>query len=314
SLGVTACAAGKPSIPSSAHSGRNRRLRMACASLSQYSVKSTAAAVFVMAVLAVATVNAEPERDTPVQVQMRNVALHIDADTVVFIRRLRGVMVPTKPGGFPVFDDKHSFVVRIDSGEMAMSADSLSRLLNGYVFAYEGSPLKKLRVETVGRQLKMTGSIHKGVSVPFTILADARVDEGRLRLHTTSIKALGIPARGLLSFFGLELDKLVQVRSDRGVSVDGDDLVIDVARLLPPPRVEGRLQAVRIEPGRIVQVFGPGTQAPLRPPVPDTNYMYYRGGTLRFGKLTMADADMELIDEHPEDPFDFFQDRYNDQL
>jgi len=42
--------------------------------------------------------------------------------------------------------------------------------------------------------------------------------------------------------------------------------------------------------------------------------MYYRGGVLRFGKLTMSDADMELIDQSPADPFDFFQDRYNDQL
>ena len=42
--------------------------------------------------------------------------------------------------------------------------------------------------------------------------------------------------------------------------------------------------------------------------------MYYRGGVLRFGKLTMNDADMQLIDPDPADPFDFFQDRYNVQL
>ena len=42
--------------------------------------------------------------------------------------------------------------------------------------------------------------------------------------------------------------------------------------------------------------------------------MYYRGGVLRFGKLTMTDTDLELIDANPRDSFDFFQDRYNDQL
>ena len=42
--------------------------------------------------------------------------------------------------------------------------------------------------------------------------------------------------------------------------------------------------------------------------------MYDRGGVLRFGKLTMTDTDMELIDQDTADPFDFFQDRYKDQL
>jgi hypothetical protein len=42
--------------------------------------------------------------------------------------------------------------------------------------------------------------------------------------------------------------------------------------------------------------------------------MYYRGGTLRFGKLTMSDADLALIDLQPADPFDFYQDQYLRQL
>ena len=42
--------------------------------------------------------------------------------------------------------------------------------------------------------------------------------------------------------------------------------------------------------------------------------MYFRGGTLRMGKLLMVDADMQVVDTDPSDPFDFFIDRYNDQL
>jgi hypothetical protein len=44
------------------------------------------------------------------------------------------------------------------------------------------------------------------------------------------------------------------------------------------------------------------------------NYMSYRGAQLRFGKLTMADSDMVLIDKDPKDPFDFYLDHYQDQL
>jgi hypothetical protein len=42
--------------------------------------------------------------------------------------------------------------------------------------------------------------------------------------------------------------------------------------------------------------------------------MWYRGGVLRFGKLTMTDTDMKLIDADPTDAFDFFPDHYQDQL
>jgi hypothetical protein len=44
------------------------------------------------------------------------------------------------------------------------------------------------------------------------------------------------------------------------------------------------------------------------------NYMVYRGAQLRFGKLTMSDTDLTLIDMDPQDPFDFYLDHYQDQL
>jgi len=44
------------------------------------------------------------------------------------------------------------------------------------------------------------------------------------------------------------------------------------------------------------------------------NYMSFRGNRLRFGKLTMTDVDMILIDMDPTDPFDFFVDRYKEQI
>jgi hypothetical protein len=42
--------------------------------------------------------------------------------------------------------------------------------------------------------------------------------------------------------------------------------------------------------------------------------MAYRDNELRFGKLTMHDTDMILIDMDPQDPFDFYLDYYKDQL
>ena len=44
------------------------------------------------------------------------------------------------------------------------------------------------------------------------------------------------------------------------------------------------------------------------------NFIYWRGGQLSFGKLTMTDTDLELVDNDPRDPFDFSVDHWNDQL
>ena len=42
--------------------------------------------------------------------------------------------------------------------------------------------------------------------------------------------------------------------------------------------------------------------------------MAFRHGDMRFGKLTMHDADLIMIDMDPRNPFDFFLDHYQDQL
>ncbi len=79
-------------------------------------------------------------------------------------------------------------------------------------------------------------------------------------------------------------------------------------------RIEGRATAVRIEGDRIVQTFGSKNTKALVPPYKARNYIYYRGGVLRFGKLTMTDADLEIVDQSPSTPFDFSLPDYNRQL
>ena len=42
--------------------------------------------------------------------------------------------------------------------------------------------------------------------------------------------------------------------------------------------------------------------------------MFFRSGRLRFGKLTMDDTDLQIVDGDPGDPFAFFLSRYRKQL
>jgi len=260
----------------------------------------------------------EAQAKAPTQTQMHNVDFHVDETTILNIHELRGEMVSKQPGTPLNFDNKTSFILKVDRGKIGLKSASLDNLMNRYVFNAADSPLKNLHVTPEGKQLKQEGIIHKIVDIPFTMWADVSADNGRIRMHPTKISICGINGLGLLKAVGMTLEKMIgkQLPHDHGVSADKNDLLLDPGKMLPPPDTELHLVAVQIEGDELMQTFDAGRHLPeLQLPHPEEkNWMYYRGGTLRMGKLLMVDADMEVVDTDPSDPFDFFIDRYNDQL
>ena len=253
-----------------------------------------------------------------VRVEMKNVHMHMTDRVVLMIHSLRGALLRTAKSRPPVFDDKESFVIRIDAGEIAMSTASLTALMNDYVFNYRKAPIKELEITTNEKgQLEQEGVLDKAVDVPFKVKAVLMpTPDGRIRVHAKSIKAAGLPMKGLMGLLGIEMDDMVKIQTGRGIVVEDNDFILDPQQMLPPPRIRGNVSSVRIEGDQVIQVFGTGA-APghrLCPYASYRNYMYFRGGNLRFGKLTMADADLALIDQDAKDPFDFSLERYNDQL
>ena len=256
----------------------------------------------------------------PVQIEMRNVQLHVDDGIVLAIERLRGEMISKSPARPPVFDDGRSYVLKVSSATMSIDMPSLSALMNRHVFGYDGAPLKDLKVEaTDDGRLEQSGKLHKGIDVPFSMKASvSATPDGRLKLHMDSMKAAGVPAKGLLALFGLKLEDLADLERRRGLSASDNDIIITVGQVLPPPEIAGRLSRVAVVGNRLVQTFAPaaGERVPeLHPPdARARNYVYFSGGNIRFGKLTMSDADLQLIDADMKDAFDFFPGRYNEQL
>jgi hypothetical protein len=224
----------------------------------------------------------------------------------------------SKTGGPVIFDDKSSFIIHIDAAEVGLTGNDLSVLLNRYVFAYPGAPLKRLRVSTAGSEIVQKGTLHKVLDLPFEIRASLSITaDGRIRIHPTHTKILGLPMDRVMKGLGLALDEIINLRKAKGASLVGNDILLDPEKILPPPAIEGRLTSVRVEGDQVVQVFGPtpGAASTLVPP--DTtarNYMLYRGGQLRFGKLLMFDAEMQIVDLDPGDSFRFDPDRYKPQL
>jgi hypothetical protein len=254
--------------------------------------------------------------DTVTQVSMRNVNFYIVPHAALRIRTLRGEMSSIR-GGPIVFDDKNSFVIKLEYAEIGLTGDDITTLMNTHIFAYPGSPLKKLRVRTAGNRIVQSGIMHKGLDLPFEITADVSVTPaGLIRLHPVKTRILGVDGAALMRAFGMNLQKILDLSKAKGVTVKGNDLFLDPTLILPPPAIEGHATAIRVDGKELVQTFGtPDAVAPLVPP--DTTapaFMYYKGGTLHFGKLMMLDADMQIVDRQPTGSFNFDLDRYKDQL
>jgi hypothetical protein len=266
-----------------------------------------------------AVTDAAAPRPVEVAIAMHDVHLHLTDGIALDVADLQGMMTSRKAGTPPIFDDPRSYVLRLTTADLTMDMASLTNLMNQQVFGYDGAPLSRLTVAVASDgRLAMHGKLHKGISVPFSGKATVgATEDGRLRLHLDSMKAVGVPVKGLMDVLGLELDDVISLKKNRGVSLENDDLFVTPGTALPPPEIRGRIARVATAGQRLQLVFGPpsgratkGTASNARA----ENYVSFGGGTIRFGKLTMTDADLRLIDADPRDPFDFFPARYQRQL
>jgi hypothetical protein len=252
--------------------------------------------------------------DAAVRAQMHNVKYRLSDDVAVQINSLNGALVPTSGNEFPVLDDNSSFRIHIDTAEIAIGPTDLANLLNSYVFARPNSPLSGISVAIVNGRLQVKGKLRdkgdisfesEGVMIP--------TPDGRVRLHSEKIKALHVPVKGLMDAFGIGVDDMIKSGKVPGVQAEGNDLILDLEQMLPPPHIDGKVTSVRVQRNSIIQTFG-GTGTTPAPKLQNANYMAFQGNRLRCGKLTMDDADIVLSDLNPDDPMDFYLDHYKDQL
>ena len=187
-------------------------------------------------------------------------------------------------------------------------------------FNYPGAPIKHLRIRIEKGQLVQRGTLHKGVDIPFEMWSTPVLErDGRLRLHPDKLRIFSVNGMTLMRALGLHLEKLMDLSRAKGVSVKGDDLYIEPLQLIPPPTVDGRLAAVRIEDTLLVQEFARTADdsvfgTVVRPDSSAHNFIYFRGGTLRFGRLTMSDTDLLIGDDDETDALDLDLAQYNRQL
>src|ERR1051325_8640755 len=127
-------------------------------------------------------VRAEAARQ-PVEVEMRNVDLHITADITLHVTHLRGRFEPVGRRDVPYLDDKTSYAVNVDTGIVSIDIASLNALMTR-TMAGGGSNVDKLKISVDDKgDLKQKGVIDKAVNIPFSVHAGVEATpDGKLRV------------------------------------------------------------------------------------------------------------------------------------
>jgi len=238
---------------------------------------------------------------------------HLTDEAAAHVETLSGEMWPTGKNEMPVFDDKNSFEVHVGDGRISITPQAMASILNTQVFAGSDSPFKDISISIDKDRLRIKGRLRPKGDIPFETTAIlTATSDGRIRVSTEKLKALHVPVKGMMDKLGIDLASLVSTSKIPGMVTDKNDVLMDLGVLLPAPHIKGKVSAVLIGDNSIVTIFGEGARpASTNDP---TSYMSFQGNPVRLGKLTMDSADLTVVNLDSDEPLDWSQDHYRDQL
>lgn len=247
-----------------------------------------------------------------------NVLYRVDPDIVAYM--------PDMNADIHVFDQNQPFVpanindfeVQIHTCHMIIDQDSMSALMNKYVFNYPGSPLSNIKITALNGRLEQTCTMKK-FGIPVTTELDGPLTpdgQGAIVFRPDTIKADGIPVKGLLDMLGENVANLINSNPDQGIQINGDNITMYPARMLPPPVTRGQVMGVEVTPGKIELDFDDGVHRPVPPlPVAAPNYILMWGGNILINQTLALNAKFEMVDETPQTgPMQYYMKVYREQL
>lgn len=259
-------------------------------------------------------VDAVPDPTT--HIYMRNVIFRVMPNVALIIDRLSGIMAPSQANKVISLDDKDSFSLEMQTARASISSSDLSALVNGYILPKAITPMRDLTMTlNADQSIAVKGTFHKLIDVPFTANANVQATpDGNMRMHLSNLRVAGVIHQDILDFLGLKVSSLAKPQRQQTFQIVGNDLIFSISQMFPPPRVDGKLRSISISNDRLNFVFGTGKGKQAKLPVVEKNYIYFQGGTMRFGRLTMAPVDMELVNLQGSSSFEFALADYYRQL
>jgi hypothetical protein len=241
----------------------------------------------------------------PVHLQAHDVVFQVIDDVQIQVKSMDGLLLPTRSGHPVSIEEPTSMRIEVQSAQASLSAEALSRLLNQYTLPHAKSDVRDLNVSFEDGHVQISGKLKKLVEIPFSATGDVDVThDGDVRVHLTHITAAGFVHKKMLDFFGLKVAEVAGPGKPHSFRVVGDDVIFPIHTLFPPPHFTGRLRSIKVEGDELIQIFGtPRAFAPA--PLPAEHYIYFRGGVMQCGRMTMQGVDLELLNKDAGKPLTF---------
>ncbi|MBV6492623.1 MAG: hypothetical protein LDLANPLL_00619 [Turneriella sp.] len=255
--------------------------------------------------------------------KLANLHFRLTDEISMQVKELIGESIPKGNIPFVNFDDVNSFRIDILSGEAFVKTGIMEYIFNNMVFNYDGSPLKNMKMQFFDeeengkkvKKLRLNGDMKLVVWLGFEMTGKMYLDREKtlMVIEAERIKSMGNPyTKGILDTVGLDMEKLLPVPTGRGITMRGNKIIVEPFKIFPPPQISGYISDMRLHDDGLQLFFSSKTKVNF-PPLPVRNvknYLYLYKGDVKFGKLTMVDARLQMVDMSQKNDFDFYLKRY----
>ncbi|HZZ03834.1 MAG TPA: hypothetical protein VFE81_13085 [Paraburkholderia sp.] len=246
----------------------------------------------------------------------RDVDFRVTGDIGFMIHDMAATLTPARAGQPIVFDDPTSVTINVHRGDVTLDSAKLTAIFNRYLFQYQGSPLRNMRVVPQdGGTLRITGEMHRDTWVPIVLIGSLSMrNADDLVFHADHVEVAGVGADKLMQAAHVKMADLLKV--DTPIArLDGDDVVMQVAKLTPPPalrmtitRIDTSAAGVRftLDDHTVRKIDWPATMPPRG--------MLVQGGDVKFMRSMPMNIDMALTPLDTNAPFVLDLYHYRDQM
>ena len=254
------------------------------------------------------------DQPPPTRIHAHNLLLRKGPDFRIYVRWLNGQLVRTNQNVDPSLDEPNSFVLEVQQGVVHAQMADISHFMNSG--AGPDTPLRDISITGDKDHISLHGTIHK-LHIPLPIALEGAVSaspDGRIHLQVNHLSVLKVPLKGVLGSFHLTIADLMGGKKIPGIEATGNDLYFDTQTLLPAPHIHGKLSTVHVVNPDIVVMYGDNAKDDVARTEQWHNFLALKGGTLGFGKLTMHQVDLIMIDASKDPWFDLDLVNYQAQL
>nr|WP_105507181.1 hypothetical protein [Paraburkholderia sp. BL21I4N1] len=246
----------------------------------------------------------------------RDVDFRVTGDIGFMIHDMAATLTPAHPGQPIVFDDPTSVTINVHRGDVTLDSARLTAIFDRYLFQYQGSPLRNMRVVPQdGGSLRITGEMHRETWVPIVLSGALSMrNANELVFHADHVEVAGVGADKLMQAAHVKMADLLKV--DTPIArLDGDDVVMQVAKLTPPPALRMSITHIDTSAAGVRFTLDDHTVPKIDwPATMPTRGLLVQGGDVKFMRSMPMNIDMAITPLDANTPFVLDLYHYRDQM